>query len=307
MSIKIIRFFIWINLAFTTNTSIAFTQNNENTISQGRVIFVTGSCSSGKSSMAKNIAQTLNAKSFTFDEYAMPLILKKFIQKHYGNFLAFFINGFVMRNFFTTVNFLSEKKKYELQKKFYNDLKSGMAIQPTLKMFREVKHLALQGENVVVEAPLYLWGGVDLLSCLSVFKETNITYVLAYCPWSCLVDRIKQRNSSKNKKVHRELDWALINFVPNFEVTSEYRNNNFLELINGKDVHKTITEYSKSEYKKQRMCIFTETRQSVLQAFPDDKNYYVYPRFNYDVIVNTKDNSPEQGAKIVLDYIHKGQ
>lgn len=78
---------------------------------QGRIIFVTGSCSSGKSSMAKIIAQKLNAKFFNFDEYVIPLVLKKFITKHYGKFLSFFIGGFVMRNFFTAVNILSEKRK----------------------------------------------------------------------------------------------------------------------------------------------------------------------------------------------------
>ena len=100
-------------------------------ISPGRIIFVTGSCSSGKSSMAKIIAQKLNAKLYAFDEYVMPIVLKRFIKKHYGSFVAFFVNKFVMRNFFSTVSFLSDKKKYELQVKFYNDLRQGHAVEPS--------------------------------------------------------------------------------------------------------------------------------------------------------------------------------
>jgi chloramphenicol 3-O-phosphotransferase len=178
---------------------------------QGRIIFVTGSCSAGKSATSKVIAEKLHAKSFNFDEYVMPLVLKKFIIKHYGKFLAFFISGMVIRNFFKAINLLSEKKKYEFQKKFYDDLRGGLAVEPTLKMYREVKKLALQGHDVVVESPIYLWDGVDFLECLKTFDGTDITYVLAYCPWDDLISRIQKRNLSKNKKIRRELDWVVIN------------------------------------------------------------------------------------------------
>lgn len=270
----------------------------------GRIIFVSGSCSSGKSSMAKIIAEKLNAKSFAFDEYVMPLILKAFITKHYGKTVAFFVNKLVMRNFFSSVNFLSEKQKYKFQLKFYNDLQHGMANEPTKKMYREVKRVASQGRDVVVEAPIFLWGGVNLLSCLSEFDGTNITYVLAYCPWDELINRIKKRNSSPNKKNHRELDWVLINFPSTLKILPDYQGNSFLEYISGENVHKTVAEYSQLKYKKKRLHLLAETQYAVLQAFPrDDDYYYVYPRFDYDITVNTKINTPEQGADIVLDHI----
>jgi chloramphenicol 3-O-phosphotransferase len=229
-------------------------------VGQGRIIFVTGSCSSGKSSMAKVIAEKLHAKSFNFDEYVMPLILKKFITKHYGKFLAFFISGLVMRNFFKMVNLLSEKRKYEFQKKFYNDLKQGLAIEPTLKMYRAVKKVAQQGRDVVVESPIYLWDGVDFLDCLKTFDGTDITYVQAYCPWDDLISRIQQRNLSKSKRIRRELDWVVINYMHCFEITPEFHDEPFMEYINGKNVRNVITEYSQSKYKKRRMCLLAETQ-----------------------------------------------
>lgn len=219
------------------------------------------------------------------------------------NFWHFFINGLVMRNFFTSIDFLSEKKKHEMQIKFYNDLKQGLALEPTERMYREVKELALQGRNVVVESPLHLWEGVDLVSCLTQLDGVNVIYVLAYCPWNDLINRIKQRNSSKNKKIHRELDWALINFVHCYEVCPEYRSNNFLECMNGKNAQETIAEYSQPQYKKKRLHLLAETQQAVLQSFSQPTNYYIYPRFDYNITVNTKMHSPEQGAAVVLDSI----
>jgi len=272
-------------------------------VSPGRIIFISGSCSSGKSSMANIIAQKLHAKSFAFDEYVMPLILKKFITKHYGKFLAFFINGFVNRNFFTSIGLLSEKRKYKLQLKFFSDLQQGLGHEPTLKMYREVKNVALQGKNVVVESPLYLWGGVDFLSCLAEFDGMDITYVLAYCPWNDLIDRIKKRNSTSNKKTHRELDWVLGNFMYNFDVFSDLHGENFLEVVNGSNVHTIITEYAQAKYKKQRMCLLPETQQISLQKFPENIDYYIYPRFKYNITINTKMHNPEQGAAVVLDAI----
>jgi chloramphenicol 3-O-phosphotransferase len=277
---------------------------NKKNFAPGKIIFVSGSCSSGKSSMAKFIAQKLDAKSFAFDEYAMPLILKNFITKHYGKLIAFFVSSLVMRNFFTSVNFLSEKQKYKFQMKFYNDLRQGMALEPTRRMYREVKKIALQGENVVVESPLFLWGGVDLLSCLSEFEGVDVAYVLAYCPWNDLIGRIKQRNLSKNKKNHRELDWVLINFVYSLEISPEYRDDSFFECLSGRIAHKTVAEYSQPAYKKKRLCLLPETQHAVLQAFPEKNSYYyIYPKFEYDVVVNTKINTSEQGANLVVDYV----
>lgn len=269
---------------------------------QGRIIFISGSCSSGKSSIVKILAHELNAQTFTFDDYVMPLILKKFITKHYGRFLAFFISGLVMRNFFTTVNFLSDKRKYAFQKMFLNDLEEGLALEPTLRMYREVKKTALQGHDVIVESPLYLWGNINFLSCLSEFDNTNITYVLAYCPWNDLVNRIKERNASKNKKIHRELDWALGNYMHTFNTSPDFQNRS-LEYLSGQDVHKTITEYAQSSYKKKHLRLLPETRQVAFQKFPDTVGYYVYPRFSYDLIINTKRHNPTEGASVILDFL----
>lgn len=273
--------------------------------SQGRVILVSGSCSSGKSSMAKIIAQKLNAKSFAFDEYVMPIVLNKFIQKHYGKILAFFISGFVMRNFFTTVGFLSEKRKYEFEQKFYADLKSGMADEPITKMLKEVKDLAMQGRDVVVESPISLFGGVEFTAQLAALNDVNVSYVMAYCPWDCIVDRIQRRNSSKNKKVHRELEWALINFIDNVKLSHQNNGALFLERVNGNNVHKVIKEYAKPEYTKKRMHLGTQMQSLASKKFAQNTNYYIYPRFKYNVIVNTKTNTPEQCAEHVLRYIQK--
>jgi dephospho-CoA kinase len=275
--------------------------------SQGKIIFITGSCSSGKSSIAKIIAQKMDAKVFAFDEYVMPIVLKKFIANHYGKFLAFFISGLVMRNFFTTINLLGEKRKYAFQLKFYNDLQHGLATDPTSKMYREVKKTALQGKNVVVESPLYLWGGIDFISCLKELEGTNITYVLAYCPWNDLVDRIKQRNSSKNKKIRRELDWALGNYMHTFEASDTYRDDKFLEYLSGNQVNNIITEYAKPSYKKKHLKLLNETQQIAHEKFSLNANYYIYPRFTYNVLVNTKNNTPEQGAALVLEHLATAQ
>lgn len=271
----------------------------------GRVILVSGSCSSGKSSMAKVLAKKLDAKSIAFDEYVMPKVLKKFVRKHYGSFLAFFVNGFVMRNFFSTINFLSDKKKYELQKKFYADLKEGIAVEPTSKMYMEVKKYALRGRNVVVEAPLYLCEGVNCLSSLTVLNGMDVTYVLAFCPWNDLIERINIRNSCRNTKNKRELDWVVLNYLHTFEISSEYKDDGFLEYVSGSDVHKVIVEYSQHKYKRRHMQLLTETRDAATQAFLNDESYYIYPRFEYNLTVNTKLNSPAQAADVIVDYLQK--
>jgi chloramphenicol 3-O-phosphotransferase len=271
----------------------------------GKIIFISGSCSSGKSSLAKIVAQKLDAQMFAFDDYVMPLILKKFITKHYGKIMAFFISGLVMRNFFTTINFLSEKRKYAFQLKFYNDLQHGLAEEPTSQMYREVRKTAQQGKNVVVEAPLYLWGGVDLLSSLAEFEGADITYVLTYCPWNQLIQRITQRNATKNKKNYRELDWVVGNYMHTFTASRECREAPLLEMLDGTAVHNVIIEYSQRHYKKKHLCLLHETQQIATQKFSRDTMYHLYPRFEYDIIINTGDHTPEQGASTVLAALNQ--
>ncbi|MBD3232079.1 hypothetical protein GF322_05495 [Candidatus Dependentiae bacterium] len=271
---------------------------------QGKIVFVTGSCSSGKSSLVDCLSKKINAKVFKFDDYVMPMIIKKFVEKHYGKLAVFFVNNFMMRNFFTTINFLSEKRKYELQKKFYADLQQGLADEPTRKMYNAAVITAQKGNNVVIESPLFLWEGVDLLNNLPALGEKNITYVLAYCPWNDLINRIKQRNLTKNKKNRRELDWVVINFIHNFDISLNRHRNNYLECLNSDNVRNVILEHSKFLYKKQRQKLMPETRQYALSTFNKNNSfYYIYPRFKYSIIINTKVNTPEQGADMVFNKI----
>ena len=269
---------------------------------QGRIIFITGSCSSGKSSLARLVAQDLNAPYYAFDEYVMPIVVKKMVEKTVGKFFAFFITKLVVRNFFTFVGLLSEKRKYAFQKKFYDELKKGIAIEPTIKMYNEVRRVALSGQDVVVEAPLHLGDGVDCLRSLSVFKGLKVNYILAYCPWENLVERIEQRNKSSNKKTHRELDWALGNFVHYFNASTIYHLD-AIDNVQGSTVKNALELYAQPRCKKKRLRILQETKQATLQIFQTDGTYYVYPRLSYDLIINTKTYSPAQGAEKVLGFL----
>jgi hypothetical protein len=127
-------------------------------------------------------------------------------------------------------------------------------------------------------------------------------FVLAYCPWQNLVERIMNRNQQGNKKNRRELDWVLGNFVHCFDV-SPVRRAQALDCICGKFVKERIAFYASPESKKTRMHILDETKQATLQAFSTDGRCYIYPRLAYDVIVNTKVCDPEQGAARVLDFV----
>ncbi len=268
----------------------------------GRIIFITGSCSAGKSSIAKIIADRLDAKYFAFDEYVLPIVLKKFITKHYGKLLSKLLSGIVIRNFFSAVNFLSEKTKHKFQKKFLADLQAGLAVEPTTRMYKEVKKLVEQGYDVLVESPLFLLQGVSFLESLKVFKDTNIIYVLAYCPLDSLIEHLEKRNSSKLKKNHRELDWVIGNYVEYLEPSRELRGKHFLERISGHHVHNLVEKYAQKQFKKKRMYLSDEIKQGVLAKFPKQSMYYVYPRFKYDIIINTGVYNPSQGAEMVLKF-----
>ncbi len=297
---KFIYLFIFATLGVRANSGSLLV---EPATPQGRVIFITGSCSSGKSTLARNIAQNLNAKYFAFDEYVMPIVLKKMIATHVGSFFAFFLTKLLMHNFFTLIGFLSDKRKYAFQKKFYADLQRGIAIEPTIKMYRAARNVALQGKDVIIEAPLQLGDKIDCLSSLSVLQDLNVTLILAYCPWEQLVERIKTRNQSRYKKSHRELDWAIGNFVHCFNVSTKHTTR-AIDRIHGNVVQQFVTTHTQPEYKKKRLYILNETKEATLRCFKTDRMNYVYPRLEYDLVVNTQTYNPKQTATRVLSFIN---
>jgi len=299
--VRAVIFFIFMGMLFS-QSSVAknIKKTSYESCKPGRIIFITGSCSAGKTSIAKIIAERLDAKYFAFDELVWPATLKKFIAKHYGKLVAWFVSDVVKRNFFSSVDGLSEKTKYKFQKKFLADLQDGLAVKPIIRMYKKAKEAANQGYDVVVESPLFLFEGVNFLESLKVLKDTNITYVLAYCPWDNLVERLEKRNSSTNKKNHRELDWVLGNYVQYVEPSIYHRGQHFLERLHGEQVHNTIAKYAQKQYKTKRMHLLTETQQMVLATFPTQSRYYAYPRFAYDIIINTGTHDPAKGAAMVL-------
>ena len=88
-----------------------------------------------------------------------------------------------------------------------------------------------------------------------------------------------------------------------FNISLHYQGDGSLECLNGDDVHKVVEKYSQSKYKKKRMCLCSMTQDVAYETFPDDVSYYIYPRFAYNITVNTKSHSPKQGAAVVLDYV----
>lgn len=273
----------------------------------GRIIFITGSCSAGKTSLAKIIAKNLKAESFAFDEFAMPIIIKRFIAKYHGKLVAKIVIGIAMHKFFSSVSVLREKTKHKFKRKFLADLKRGLAIEPTIRMYEKVKETVSKGYDVVVESPLCLFNGVTCFECLEVLKDMDITYVLVYCPWDHLVKRLEKCNRSKDSKNHREIDWVLGNYVQYIEPSLEYRNPYFLEQVNGEHVHSDIEKYVKFKHTRQRKYFLEEARQAVLTTFPTKSMCYVYPRFVYDIIIDTSMYSPAQGASVVLHELKQVQ
>lgn len=299
------RYFIVI-FFFVTCTLSAKSTDSRPTVQSGRVIFITGSCSSGKSSLAQSVAQKLNAKYFAFDECVMPRVLNKMIARYVGSFFAMLVTKLFMRNFFSLIGFLSDKRKYAFQKKFYKELEKGIAFQPTVMMYKKVRAQALQGHTVIVEAPLLLGDSIDCLSSLSTLRGLDVTLVLAYCPFEQLVDRIKQRNQSGNKKNYRELDWAITNFVHSFKLSTDYPDQ-AIDNVLGSSVKTFVSTHAQPIYRKQRLNLLKETQEIVLKHVSSDDVYYITPKLSYDLIVNTLMSTPDQGAESVVAFMRDHQ
>jgi len=89
-----------------------------NVIQPGRIIFITGSCSAGKSSLTKLVAQQLHAKTFAFDEYVIPKVLNNLMEQYVGKLFASFFTTILMRNFLPSLTFSVRKQNMRFKKNF---------------------------------------------------------------------------------------------------------------------------------------------------------------------------------------------
>ncbi|MFH1644495.1 MAG: AAA family ATPase [bacterium] len=148
-----------------------------NQLQSRTIIFINGTSSSGKTSIRNELISMLGpnwesvsidkyVKNKFYEEYSKELDDYKNIDIHVNNFLSFEV-----ANLFITVNII------------------GQIIQMINDVFK-------QGKDVVLDHILF---GEEMQIFLEQFRDCNIIFALAYCPFETLNERVKSRNIDAKK------------------------------------------------------------------------------------------------------------
>lgn len=169
-------------------------QKNENTTPNGQqIIFLNGTTTAGKSSIASLLKERLEEKSQAVEVLAIDTFIVPKIQWTLG------INRLNPCNVFVSNSDLITPAEIE-----------AMATKSQVELCAAARTAYEKGKIVIIDAPAYR---PDLIaSYQQEFKGLNVLWSLVYCPVSTLVERVINRNETSGITGQRSILQALDQF-----------------------------------------------------------------------------------------------
>lgn len=241
-------------------------------IQQGIVIILSGTSTSGKSSIAHHIPLLFNQpfEHVAFDNYLTEVFLEQLARP------------------------LPEKEFHE------------RIHQQICTMYDYIKDLSLQGKNVLVDTVLSaLEGEKDVQLALEKLQGIHVTaLVLVYCPLPILAQRIERRNQKallENKPENmRSITW--IKFEDIFKIRQSH-NEIALDTLSRRDIE--LAYAAPHTATTQEIAFYDHCKSALCSYFNliDTTSVIITPKLHYDCIINTSSITPEQAAYDIYDCI----
>jgi RimJ/RimL family protein N-acetyltransferase/chloramphenicol 3-O-phosphotransferase len=239
---------------------------------KGNVIILSGTSTSGKTSIAKDLASFFEHpfEHVAFDDFLTEVFLEQ---------LA---NPLPEQNFLARIH------------------------QRISDMYDTIRDHALQGNHILVDTVLSaLDGEKDVQLALEKLQNINVTaLVLVYCPLPILAQRISERNQ-KALAEHKFEDIRSITYVKFHDLfrprTSETEI--ALDTLSRKDIE--LAYAVPAEASEQEAELYNQLKATLLSHFDliDNESVIITPKLEYDCIVNTSTLSPQEAAQKIYDCI----
>gem|GEM_PF-6664833 len=265
---------------------------------KGYIILLNGTSTSGKSSLAQALAQSLRGKTeiFSLDQTSYEIIYQKFItERGYAP-----TSDEELNTYWDTV---SEKA---LREHGHRDLADQEVDQ---QIYAKIRQSHLDGKNVIFDT-------VDkTFDCIRSLHELPVHLVLVYCPLEKLLMRIVQRNKSKDNSEHRRLSYPLDQFFEMYKKQTESAEIP-VDILTKDQFDRFIAQIKiigqQTERVKSELSEFIRTVDKKAPIISKDfgldeqPSIEITPTFAYDIVVNTGLLTPEEAARHIQKCLECG-
>lgn len=274
-------------------------QGNKQPYSQ-QIIFLYGTTTAGKTSIAKSLAKTLEEQSLSvkvlsIDSFVVPMVLCKAGIEWINPCNTFVANEDLFKK--------SDMKEIKNRAK--------------RQLCAEAISLYKQNNIVVIDAPLYKNKHKEFYqNKFNEFEVSNVSWILVYCPIVDLLKRVMVRNAQSSIINQRSIAQALYQFSLLYQSQDDdsidqlsKHDLNFID--QAKIVHeitqKDIPGLLKGIQKAICPLTFQEIKNLMLKklSFGPDGVAPINPVIAHDFIVDTQQYDSAACAQMILDFLIK--
>ena len=262
-------------------------------------ILLTGTGSSGKSSTTRSIEKqsgdsykVINIDDF-IDGNDWENIKKQLAVEWGWNE----VDGIDLGDFIG--NYLDQANREEDRKKFDDALQNG-AVQYCRNKVESSKKV------VIDTVQPYFYHNFS-----TIVSNSLPVKVLLYCPLSIIGERIASRNLLEDSNEHRDVWCPFLAFTVIYKI-QEFDDEIVVDRIVYSDQLKQLLLDSVDMVKKfhfstydspEELASFENFYAKFLQKLEEQKEVVIVLRWHCDLVVNTGINSPDEVAKIIIDYV----
>jgi chloramphenicol 3-O-phosphotransferase len=270
----------------------------------GTVILLNGTSSAGKSTMLRELPKVLEGswKTVEGDDFVL-LIIQKLID-HLND-------KFGIETTYDELNDTCGKLMEEgkITQQWIDDFARQYDVNDL--MFKKIHEHIRCGHNVVLDTVICepIEEDSDEYDFNGYFNELglyNVAFILVYCPFTTLVERVRMRNESGVAKERREYG-VPIQFFRAMYKAAQPGDTPILDTLTRVEVRRLLETYVRSECETEKES--NEFLSTVLKNLSLDRNesIRVTPRLKYDFIVNTGTHSSEECARQINEFLHSGR
>jgi uridine kinase len=176
--------------------------------------------------------------------------------------------------------------------------------------YTEIKDVALAGQNIIVDTILYHdhYAAYDnlLTNRDQKNKPIKLIKILVYCSIDSIVDHVRKRNQLSNSLDHRTVHQAFIGFLSLYTIKNATRATmiDTIDSIQTKiALQKAMSTIHPQAHKYLKRL--AKINQKIIHHLNLNKveKIKICPQHEWDLIVNTSNQTPEQVAQQIADFI----